>query len=71
MCNKCQLGVEFHFCFECPALKKLGIIFLPSNIYKRPNCISFGRILSIGNKITLVNVAEFIECGLDMYTQTF
>ena len=68
MCNSCHLGDEFHFCLECPALKELGIIFLPANIYKRPNFISFRRILNIKNKITLVNAAEFIECGLDMYT---
>ena len=68
MCNSGQLGDEFHFCLECPALKELRNTFLPANIYKRPNVINFGRILNIKNKITLVNVAKFIKFGLDMCT---
>ena len=68
MCNGGQLGDEFHFCLECPALKELRNTFLPANIYKRPNVINFERILSIKNKITLVNVAKFIKFGLDMCT---
>ena len=68
MCNSGQLGGEFHFCLECPALKQVRIQFLPANIYKRPNVINFGRILNIKNKIALVNVAKFIKSGLDMYT---
>ena len=68
MCNSGQLGDEFYFCLECPALKELRNKFLPANIYKRPNVINFGRILNIKNKITLVNVAKFIKFGLDMCT---
>ena len=62
MCNGGQLRDEFHFCFECPALKELRIRFLPANIYKRPNVINFGSILNIKNTITLVNLAKFIKC---------
>ena len=68
MHNCGQLGDEFYFCLECPALTELRIKFLPTNIYWRPNVINFGQILNIKNKITLVNVVKFIECGL-MYTQ--
>ena len=68
MCNGGQLGDEFHFCLECPALKELRIRFSPANIYKRRNVINFERILNIKNTITLVNLAKFIKCGLDMYT---
>ena len=68
MCSSGQLGDEFHFCLECAALKELRNNFLPANIYKRTNVINFGRILNIKNKITLVNVAKFIKCGLDMCT---
>ena len=64
MCNSGQLGDEFHFCLECPALKELRNKFLPANIYKRPNVINFGRILNIKNKITLVNLSKFIKFGL-------
>ena len=32
MCNRGQLGDEFHFCLECPALKELKNKFLPANI---------------------------------------
>ena len=56
MCNSVQLGDEFHFCLECPALKELRNKFLPANISKRPNVINFGCILNIKNTITLVNV---------------
>ena len=42
--------------------------FLPANIYKRPNVINFGRILNIKNKITLVNVANFLKFGHDICT---
>ena len=66
MCDSGQLGDEFHFCLECPDLKELGNKFLPADIYKRLNVINFGRILSIKNKITLVNVAKFIKFGLDI-----
>ena len=68
MCNSGQLGDELHFCLECPALKELRIRFLPAIIYKKTNVINFGCILNIKNKITLVNLAKFIKCGLDMYT---
>ena len=68
MCDSGQLGEEFHFCLECPALKELRNKFLPANIYKRPNVINFGRILNRKNKITLVNVAKFIKFGLCMCT---
>ena len=68
MCNSGQLGDEFHFCLECPALKNSRNKFLPANIYKRQNVINFGRILNIKNKITLVNVSKFIKFGLDMCT---
>ena len=68
MCNSGQLGDEFHFCLECPALKELRNTFLPANSYKRPNVVNFGRILNIKNKITLVNIAKFIKFGLDMCT---
>ena len=68
MCNSGQLGDEFHFCLECPALKELRNTFLPANIYKTPNVINFGRILNIKNTITLVNVAKFNKFRLDMCT---
>ena len=68
ICNSGQLGDEFHFRLECPALKELGNKFLPADIYKRPNVINFGRILNIKNKITLVNVAKFIKFEPDMCT---
>ena len=37
MHNCGQLGDEFYFCLECPALTELRIKFLPTNIYWRPN----------------------------------
>ena len=60
MCNSGQLGDEFHFCLECPALKELRNKFLPGTIYKRPNVINFGHVFTIENTITLVNVAKVI-----------
>ena len=45
MCNSGQLGDEFHFCLECPALKELRNKFLLAIIYKKPNVINFGPIL--------------------------
>ena len=68
MCNSGQLRDEFHFCLECPALKKIRNKFLLANFYKRQNVINFGRILNIKNKITFVNVSKFIKFGLDMCT---
>ena len=68
MCNSGQLGDEFHFCLECPALKELRNKFLPANISKRSNIINFRRIFNIKNTITLVNVAKFIKCGLYICT---
>ena len=37
MCNSGQLGDEFHFCMECPALKELKI----KQIYVRTKCYQF------------------------------
>ena len=68
MYNSGQLGDEFHFCLECPALKEIRNKFLLANNYKKPNVMDCGPILNIKNKITLVNVAKFIKFGLDMCT---
>ena len=68
MYNSGQLGDEFSFCLECPALEDLRITFYTQIFIIDQNVINYGRIGNIKNTITLVNVAKFIKCGLDMCT---
>ena len=58
--------IPFLYGMSCNKITKNNNNFLTVNIRKRPYVSNFVCILMTKNKLTLVNVAKFIKCGLDM-----
>ena len=48
-CNSNNVGVEYHFLFECKSLSEIRNNYVPGYYCRSPNTISFNQLLSNSN----------------------
>ena len=61
LCEKNDIGDEFHYLFVCNHFKSERKNFLMPYFYKRPNIIKFKELLSTENENLLMKLSCFIK----------
>ena len=62
VCNRRDIGDEFHFLFICPFFHEKRREVLANKYTQRPNAITFETLLNASDKKTLLKLKHFICC---------
>jgi hypothetical protein len=54
LCNKEELGDEFHYLFNCTFFKDERKKIIPEYLYNVPNTISFSELMNSDDKYVLI-----------------
>jgi hypothetical protein len=60
LCNKEELGDEFHYLFNCTFFKDERIKFIPEYLYNVPNTISFSELMNSDDKYVLIGLSKIV-----------
>ena len=63
LCDKCYVGDEFHFLFECPELHDLRTEHLPRFCHNNPNMLKLESLMTCVNTFMINKLAKFISRG--------
>ena len=61
LCQKNQIGEEYHYIFECTNLSQKRNSLLPKHLIERPNIIKFNNLMTSKQKPILQNLCKFIR----------
>lgn len=70
MCNRQEVGDEFHFLFQCTLLDEIRLAYIPRFYRIRPNVFKMETLLT-SRRTVLLKVAKFVHKGLKIYKQNF
>ena len=65
-CNSLDLEDEYHFICICNCYKQLRKKYIDKRYYINPSNFKFLELLKSTDKYTLINLAKFIKCALDV-----
>ena len=60
LCQKNQIGDEYHYIFECTNLSEKRTSLLPKHLIERPNIIKFKKLMTSERKPILQNLFKFL-----------
>ena len=60
LCNRDEMGDEFHYLFECDFFKKTRTIYLPKFYQRHANILKFQKLMSVRNLKLLQQLSRFI-----------
>ena len=61
LCNKNELGDEFHYLFNCEFFHRSRIKFLPLWSFRSPNSLKLQKLMNSDDKAVLTKLALFIK----------
>ena len=61
LCQKKQIGDEYHYIFECTNLSEKRTSLLPKHLIERPNIIKFKNLMTSERKPILQKLCKFIR----------
>ena len=67
LCNLDNIGDEYHFLFECPALSDLRKKYISKYYITNPNFYKYSQLLSVKGGKKLLNLSKFIKEGLTYF----
>ena len=67
ICNRNDIGDEYHYLMLCPVFSELRNLYLPSYYKNRPSVYKFTELMQSTNTKTLTNVAKFIRDILEVF----
>ena len=60
LCNRNEMGDEFHYLFECDFFKETRTIYLPKFYQRHANILKFQKLMSVRNLKLLQQLSRFI-----------
>ena len=70
LCNKNELGDEFHYLFNCDYFNRSRLKFLPLWSFQPPNSVKFEKLLISDDRTVLTKLALFIKIILTNLNQS-
>ena len=67
LCNKGDIGDEYHYVMACAFFKKERQKFIDVYYWNNPNCIKFGSLFSSNDIKTLCNLSKFTKIISDKF----
>lgn len=67
VCNKNELGDEFHYLFNCDYFNRSRLKFLPLWSFQSPNTVKFEKLLISDDRTVLTKLALFIKIILTKF----
>jgi hypothetical protein len=67
ICNKEELGDEFHYLFNCTFFKDERIKFIPEYLYNVPNTISFSELMNSDDKYVLIGLSKYAKIVMSVF----
>ena len=67
LCNKNDIGDDFHYLFICPYFANDRINFLKPYFYSRPNILKYKDLLSNKNKTILFKLSKFVKIIMNAF----
>ena len=67
LCNKNDIGDDFHYLFICPYFANDRINFLKPYFYRRPNILKYKDLLSNKNKTILLKLSKFVKIIMNAF----
>ena len=63
LCSLHRLGDEYHYLLECTYFEDLRKVYLPRNVFTRPNTVKFKHLMNSSNTDThlLFNIANVVK----------
>ena len=61
LCQKNQIGDEYHYIFECTNLSEKRTSLLPKHLIERPNIIKLKKLMTSERKPILQKLCKFIR----------
>ena len=73
LCSLHRLGDEYHYVLECTYFEDLRKVYLPRDVFARPNTVKFEHLMSSSNTDTrlLLNIAKFCKVVLKTFQEIF
>ena len=73
LCSLHRLGDEYHYVLECTYFEDLHKVYLPTDLFARPNTVKFEHLMSSSNTDTrlLFNIAKFCKVVLKKFQEIF
>ena len=73
LCSLHRLGDEYHYVLECTYFEDLRKVYLPKDLFARPNTVKFEHLMSSSNTDTrlLFNIAKFCKVVLKTFQEIF
>ena len=68
LCDRNDLGDDFHYMFVCPHFRKERSKLLKSYYYTRPNMIKYKDLLHCNNKKVLINLSKFMKLIMNKFS---
>ena len=68
LCNKNDIGDEFHYLLICPFFQADRCYYLKSFFYRRPNTLNFKALLTSTNKKVLSNLSKFVKIIMNKFS---
>ena len=67
LCNSNVLGDEIHYIYDCSCFNAERLKFLPADICKVKNTMSFSNLMNSKDKFVLVGLAKFCKIVMSIY----
>ena len=67
LCNLGELGDEFHYLFSCDYFKQERYKFLPHDLCKNKNIISFSELMNSQDKYVLIGLSKFCKIAMPIF----
>jgi hypothetical protein len=67
LCNKEELGDEFHYLFNCTFFKDERKQFIPEYLYNVPNTISFSELMNSDDKYVLIGLSKYAKIVMSVF----
>jgi hypothetical protein len=67
LCNKEELGDEFHYLFNCTFFKDERKKFIPEYLYNVPNTISFSELMNSDDKYVLIGLLKYTKIVMSVF----
>ena len=67
ICNKNELGDEFHYLFNCEYFSRSRLKLLPVWSYQSPNIVKFEQLMTSTDRTVLTKLALFIKIILNKF----
>jgi hypothetical protein len=67
LCNKEELGDEFHDLFNCTFFKDERKKNIPEYLYNVPNTISFSELMNSDDKYVLIGLSKYAKIFMSVF----